>query len=222
MQRKNRRAAAIEPPQLAGPLAEPEEVLLLEPGTSYAQQRWQGQRFDAAEAEDVSLEQLDVRGGSFQGASLRLLQAADCRFDSADFASCALEKAYLRRVELIGCRMIGAQLSEGDLQDVRFVRCNARLLRCWNMRAAAVRFEQCQLQEASFEGANLAGAVFWRCDLSGADLRNTNLAGADLRGSNLAGLRVNAKDLKGVIVDAAQAVELIQIFGVTVLTDELS
>lgn len=221
MQRKNRRASAIQPPQFAAGLApDPAPPDALEPGANYAQRIWQGLRFDAAEAEDVSLEGLDVRGGSFQEASLPLVQVADCRFDATDFASCALEKAYLRRVELLGCRLVGVKLNEADLQDVLFARCNARLARFWNMRGAAIRFEQCALQEASFEGANLAGAVFARCDLSGADLRNTNLAGADLRGSTLAGIRVNAKDLKGAIVDAAQAVELIGLFGVKVLPDE--
>lgn len=223
MQRKHRRASTIQPPQFAAGLAlAPAPPERLEPGASYARSIWQGLRFDAAEAEDVSLEGLDLRGGSFQEATLPLLQVADCRFDATDFASCALEKAYLRRVELLGCRLVGVKLNEADLQDVLFARCNARLARFWNMRGVAIRFEQCALQEASFEGANLAGAVFVRCDLSGADLRNTNLAGADLRGSTLAGIRVNAKDLKGAIVDAAQAVELIGLFGVKVLADEAS
>jgi len=166
------------------------------------------------------LTQLDVRNGSFHDAVLPLLQATDCRFTTTDFANCALEKAYLRRVEFIGCRLIGIQISDADLQDIRFSRCNARLARYWTSSCKAMRFEQCALEEASFVGSNLAGAVFANCDLRGADFRNTNLSGADLRGSTLTGMQVHSKDLKGAIIDPRQALELIELLGVIVRAED--
>lgn len=216
MNRKRRAAFGMQPPQLDTSALAAVQVAQLETRGSYAQQLWQNLRFDAQEAEDVAFEQLDVRSGSFQEAELPLLQIADCRFDTTDFANCSLGKAYLRRVELLGCRLLGLKLTDADLEDVLFSRCNARLLRCWTSSAKSLRFEHCALQEASFDSSNLAGAVFYHCDLSGADFRNAKLRGADLRGSTLSGIQINSQDLAGIIIDPSQAIELIQLFGVTV------
>lgn len=221
MNRKHRRSPGVQPPQLpAAGAAEAQAAEFLEPRAAYVKQIWVGSRFDAQAAEDVSFDQLDLRNASFQEANLPLLQAADCRFDTCDFASCALDKAYMRRVEFNGCRLLGLKLADADLEDVRFSRCNARLARCWTTRCKSIRFEHCALQEASFDGSNLAGVVFYKCDLSGADFRNTKLKGADLRGSTIAGIKIDSKDLAGVIVDPNQALELIQLFGVTVQPEE--
>ena len=55
MQRKNRRASAIQPPQFAAaPALDPAPPAALEPGASYAQRLWQGLRLYVSEAEDVS------------------------------------------------------------------------------------------------------------------------------------------------------------------------
>ena len=222
MNLKRRAATPIEPPQLSNvSAANPQHVPSLEAQAAYVQQAWAGLHFDAQEAENASFEQLDVRNTSFQDANLPLLECADCRFDITDFANCSLNKAYLCRVEFIGCRLIGTKLTDADLADIRFVRCNARLMRCWTSLARTIRFEQCDLQEASFDGSDLSGAVFHKCNLSGADLRNAKLKGTDLRGSQIAGIKVHGKDLAGVIVDPTQALELIQLFGVQVQTEDL-
>jgi uncharacterized protein YjbI with pentapeptide repeats len=221
LSRKHRRPSALQPPQFSTtvPLAA-QTVALLETCATYTEQAWIDQHFDSQSAEDVCFERLDVRGGSFHDAALRLLQATDCRFDTTDFANCALEKAYLRRIEFLGCRLIGIKIGDADLEDIRFSRCNARLLRCWASSCKSIRFDQCALQEASFDGSNLAGAVFYKCDLIGADFRNTNLEGADLRGSTLAGIQIQSKDLKGAIIDPAQALELVQLLGVIVRPED--
>lgn len=222
LNRKRRTPSSIQPPQLSNAASSnPQIVQFLEARATYAQQLWINLHFDTQEAEDVAFEQLDVRQASFQEADLPLLQSADCRFDSTDFANCSLDKAYLRRVEFTGCRLVGLKLTDADLEDVLFSRCNTRLARCWTSTAKAVRFEHCALQEASFDGSNLSGAVFYKCDLSGADFRNAKLKGADLRGSTLSGIQINSKDLAGAIIDPAQAIELIQLFGVTVRPEDL-
>lgn len=220
MNRKHRRATSIQPPQF-GTLAEDEampEVLV--PRAAYTQQRWFNPQFAAQQADDVALAELDIRQGSFAAAELSLLQATDCRFDTTDFASCSLNKAYIRRVEFAGCRLIGLQLTDADLEDVRFSRCNGRLARFWSSSLKSVRFEHCTFPEASFDGSNLTGAVFYKCDLRGADFRNARLKGADLRGSLLAGLQVHSNELAGVIIDPAQALDLIQLLGVTIRAEE--
>lgn len=216
-----RKQASIQPPQLPTPLpGQPESNVALISGELYSQQLWLNLSLDLSEAEEFSFEQLIVRNVSFQQTELRLLQSIDCRYDACDFANAALEKAYMRRNEFTGCRMLGLKLMDADLQDISFAACNFQLLRCWTSHLKAVRFEHCNFREASFDGTDLSGVVFYKCDLSQADLRNTKLKGADLRGSSIAGMQVLGKDLAGVIIDPGQALELIQLFGVTVRTEE--
>jgi hypothetical protein len=42
------------------------------------------------------------------------------------------------------------------------------------------------------------------------------MKGTDLRGSTITRLQIGARELAGVIVDPAQAIQLIQLFGVVV------
>lgn len=210
------------PPVFQQPFpSEPTIVEELEPGGSYVQQRWVNLAFDQQDAEDLSFEQLQLSGVHLQQAQLKLLQAADTRCETVDLAGAVLEKAYLRRVEFQGCRLLGTSFLDADMQDVRFTRCMGNLLRVWNSACRSVRFEHCTLHEASFDGADLSGVVFDTCDLSGADFRNAKLKGTDLRGSTITNLKVGPRDLVGVIIDPAQAVQLIQLFGVVVKAEEL-
>ena len=219
--KKSAGAGQPQPPQFATPI--PNESIFidaLEAGESYTQQRWVDARFDAQEAEDVAFDQIIARNVRFGEANLRRLQALDCQFENADFANCSLEKAYLRRVEFAGSRLLGVKILDGDLEDVRFTRCSLNLGRLWTSSCKSLRFEHCSLQEASFDGTNLAGVVFYKCDLSQADFRNTKLKGADLRGSTIDGIKINAADLAGAIIDPAQAMQLIELFGVTVRSED--
>jgi uncharacterized protein YjbI with pentapeptide repeats len=218
MQRKTRgQPGTPQAPQYEHPFpSEPTIITELEAGTHYVRQRWVNLAFDGQEAEDVSFEQLQLAGVRMQQARLPLLQAVDTRWETSDVAGGVFEKAYLRRVEFQGCRLLGTSLLNSDLEDVRFTRCMANMLRVWTSRCRSVRFEHCSLCDASFDGADLAGVVFENCDLTGADFRNANMKGTDLRGSTITRLQIGARELTGVIVDPAQAVQLIQLFGVVV------
>ncbi len=204
-------------PQFKQPVpSEPTILTELEAGGHYTQQRWVNLALDGQEADDVSFDQLQLSGVRLQQARLPLLQAVDTRCENVDFAGCVLEKAYIRRVEFQGCRLLGTSLLNADLEDVRFSRCMANMLRIWTSSCRSVRFEHCSLCDASFDGADLSGVVFDTCDLTGADFRNANMKGTDLRGSTITRLQIGTRELAGVIVDPAQAVQLIQLFGVVV------
>jgi uncharacterized protein YjbI with pentapeptide repeats len=215
--KKQRAAEAPQPPSFTMPLpSAPASVEQLVDRASYAGQRWHDLHLDAQEADDCSFEQLHIRGGSLRETHLTLAQFADCKIETVDLAGAVWEKAYLRRVEFVGCRLTGMQWLDADLEDVRFTNCAGQHLRIWTSMAQRVRLEQCTLGESSFVGSKLPGAVFVGCDLAGADLRDTMLKGADLRGSALGGLKIGPRELNGVIVSPAQAVDLIELFGVVV------
>jgi uncharacterized protein YjbI with pentapeptide repeats len=57
--------------------------------------------------------------------------------------------------------------------------------------------------------------------LTNADLRKTNLKEADLRGSKLDGLQISPKDMQGAIISPTQAMQVVNLLGVTVMDEEL-
>lgn len=206
-----------QPPEFTTPLPSGLTVVeQLEDGAAHTRQRWADLALDGQSADDLSLDQILLRSVSMRETRLTIAQLIDCRAENCDLAGLALQKPYLRRVELAGCRLSGAQWLDADLEDVRLTGCSAGLLRLWGATARRVRFEQCALQEASFDGSNLSGVAFIGCDLTRADFRNTTLRGADLRGSTISGLQIGARDLVGAIIDPEQALQLIELFGVTV------
>lgn len=205
------------PPQLT-PAAQPDGDL--SDHASFTHSALADCRFDGQAADDVLFEQVAGRRISFNQARLSLAQLLDARFDACDLAGSEWEKAHLRRVEWTGCRMVGIKIDDARLEDVLFHKCNGELARVWNSTCKSVVFDQCTLREASFEGTDLSGVIFRRCDLSKADFRGAKLREADLRGSTIDGMQVGVKELQGAIIDAAQAVRVAGLLGITVKEED--
>ena len=108
------------------------------------------------------------------------------------------------------------QLFAVRLQNILFQACTFEDAQLATAVCKAVRFEKCNLRNASFELADLAGGMFHQCDLTNSDLRGTQLQGTDFRGSVLNAVQVGAKDLQGAVIDAAQALQIVGLLGVTV------
>jgi uncharacterized protein YjbI with pentapeptide repeats len=168
-------------------------------------------------ADDLAFERVSAARLVLSQSQLARVQWSDCRLEGCDLAGATWEQAYLLRTELRGCRMLGVNWIGARLDQVLLQQCNATAAQLWEIRCRQCVFERCQLADASFEGASLAGAVFRDCDLSNANMQGAALTDADLRGSTISGLRVRPEDVRGLILDAAQAVQLAQLFGVRVL-----
>jgi uncharacterized protein YjbI with pentapeptide repeats len=213
-------AAGLQPPELPATLSPAAEPVMLFDGASFAGALLVDADLSASQAADLLLDRVVCRRVRFTQSELTLAQLTDVQLDGCDLAGATLSKAQLRRVELLGCRLLGAALLDARLDDVLVQRGNGESLRCWSSTLRAVRFERCDLRAASFVGSDLSGVVFHDCDLTGADFRDATMRGADLRGSALAGVQLGVRELQGTIVSPAQAVELAQVLGLTVLPEE--
>jgi uncharacterized protein YjbI with pentapeptide repeats len=170
-----------------------------------------GQKAEAPSFAEVVFDKTRLSGTEFSKPRLQ-----DCRLRSADLSAARWEHVRLRRVEIVDSRLLGADWTESDLEDVLFRSCTLDGILLAASRWRSVRLENCSLKNAVLENAELPGAVFLDCDLAGADLRGALLAGADFRGSKLGGLQAGPKEMKGAIVDSLQAVQVAAILGVVV------
>lgn len=167
-------------------------------------------------ADYLTFAQVQCKGVNMNSTTFTHLQLSDVRLNECDLANAHWPEAGLHRVEAIECRMTGFVAIEAKFQDVLFKQCKINLAQFRFSTFKAVRFEDCDLSDADFQGADLTGVSFVRCNLQNVEMSGAKLIGADLRSSTLDGLRAGPRELQGAIVDAAQALVLVQAFGIIV------
>ncbi len=164
----------------------------------------------------ATFEQTLFRRVNLTQAHLPKLRLLDVQLEACDLTATGLEQARLQRVLFNGCRMMGAQLLDARCEDVIFRECLLEGAVFVGTTFKAVRFEHCDLREAVFTETDLSRVVFQRCNLTRVDVRGSKLVGADLRGSLINGMKAGAKDLKGAIIDPTQAIQVVNVLGLTV------
>jgi hypothetical protein len=94
-------------------------------------------------------------------------------------------------------RLVGVDVSEAFLQDVRLDKAE---LRRGAFRAADLRrahFRNAMLEDTNFTSANLRDANLRNADLTGATFLNADLTGANLSGADVNGAVFDKADLRG-------------------------
>jgi uncharacterized protein YjbI with pentapeptide repeats len=147
---------------------------------------------------------------------LSSVQTIDVRFTECDFSNGVWQQLYFQRVELVGCQLMGWHAIEGHFQDTLFKSCRSHFCQFRFSTFKSVQFEDCDLSDADFQGADLSGVKFVNCKLRNVEMSGAKLRGADLRGSHIDGLRAGLPELQGAIIDPAQALALVEQFGITV------
>jgi uncharacterized protein YjbI with pentapeptide repeats len=165
---------------------------------------------------DVFFEQVHLRHVSFTQTRLNKLRVTDLCAEVCEFSGSNWENPRLRRVEFIGCRLLGVQWLEVQCDDVFFKDCILEGAVLVKTTCNAVRFEKCNLRGVILDESNLSGVVFSHCDLTNASFRASTLNKTDLCGSILNGVQANPQDLRGAIIDAAQAIQVVGLLGLTV------
>lgn len=178
---------------------------------SLVHEQWTGQSI-----ERISLDQILLKQVSLHATELAHAQVSDSRCLECDFANANWFQPDFARVEFLNCRLTGFQAIEARLQDVLFKDCQLSLAQFRFAVFKSVRFEHCELSDADFQGTDLSGVVFADCDLSRAEMSGVKLVGADLRGCELNGLHASWPELQGAMIDPAQALALVQAFGIVI------
>ena len=167
-------------------------------------------------AEQIVFQQSHLSHVSLARTEFAAPELVDVRLDACNLAGIQWRKAHFNAVELNDSTLVGARFSEATSIDDTVIRgCNCELAFFWKTRFRVVRFERCNLRRAAFIDADLSGVVFHECEMAGTDLRGAKLAGADFRTSNITGIVVGPADLRGAIIAPSQAVDLVELLGVT-------
>ncbi len=164
----------------------------------------------------VLFEQVHCWHDVFLQACFTGIRLFDCLMERCDFSAVDWEKARMRRVDFLGCRLLGTNMIEATFEDVAFNGCTADGAVFGLAKFKAARFERCRMRGATFEGADLTGVVFHECDLAQADLRGAILHGTDFSASKIDGVTVSPGDLQGAIISPGQAVQVVELLGITI------
>lgn len=169
-----------------------------------------------ANAANIVLEQVAMRGATLLQSRFRSPRLRDLRADDCDLANADWERADGLRVEWRECRLVGFSAAESRWQDVLWRGCNLTLARFRFGDFRTVWFDQCDLTEADFHGAKLSSVRFTRCNLTNVDFSHVKLTGIDLRTSTIEGIKCGPQELTGATVTFVQAAYLAGHFGLVV------
>lgn len=152
----------------------------------------------------------------FIGTSLSHAYFRDCIFDHCELVNIELTESALKRVLFKECRMNGASFAESFLEDVQFEDSMMNLAAFGYAKQKRVGFLNCQLKEADFYENNWKQILFKECELSGVGFTGTSLNKIDLSTSNFDQITVDLENLRGAIVNQEQALDFLQLLGLTI------
>jgi uncharacterized protein YjbI with pentapeptide repeats len=175
---------------------------------------------DDQAAEQIVFQQAHLKHVGLARTELLAPELVDVRIEACNLAGVQWQKAHLNGVELSDSSLVGARFSDAASIDDTVIRgCNCELAFFWKTRFRVVRFERCNLRRAAFTDADLSGVVFHECEMTGTDLRGAKLTGADFRTSTITGIVAEPGDVRGAIIAPEQAVDLVELLGVTLKED---
>nr|BBH85975.1 hypothetical protein KTC_07260 [Thermosporothrix sp. COM3] len=182
----------------------------------YEQMLIEGMRFDGQDARLLHFEQTLCRDTGFRGVESEGIQLVDCRLVDCDLANARWSNGGLHRVTFQKCRMTGFIGTESLFEEVLFHDCMLDLALFRYAVLRHVRFKDCLLQEADLQGAKLTDVRFEGCSLAQVQLSQSRLRDVNIAGCAIDGLRIGMSEVAGLTVDPAQALALVQLFGVKI------
>jgi uncharacterized protein YjbI with pentapeptide repeats len=180
-----------------------------------------GEKFMTCDIEDLTIHRARLSGVVFNNVTFREVGFIGCDIEDVIFENCDLSNINLSdstifRTEFINCKMVGANLSGINFQDVSMNSCmgryaNGRYSTFKQFKIEDSFFDLADFQNAAFKESILKNTSFRECQMSGATLHNMDLSSCDIEG-----LGVRIEDVKGAIVSPVQAVSLAHLFGLII------
>ena len=170
----------------------------------------------------VRIRESEVHGVALEARTPVRLTLTDAVLEDCDLSNLDGRGASIRRSEIRQSRLVGFDVREGTIEDLRVLDSSLVLASFAFADLRNVVFERVNLNEASFMQARLEGVEFIDCQLAGADLRGARLKGATIRGASLDGV-VGVESLAGLTMPWADVVAstaaLAAALGITVESD---
>jgi uncharacterized protein YjbI with pentapeptide repeats len=204
----------------------------LEPGELAASGRpielvLEGALVDGSGLDAVHATRIRIKESKLHGVGLETDGPVELLLADAVMHDCALSNVVgrggtIKRSELRQSNLVGFDVSEGTVQDLRVIDCSLALSSFAFSQLRTVVFERANLAEASFMQATLEGVEFIDCRLAGADFRGARLKGCMIRGSSLDGI-LGVDALRGLTMPWADVVSsaaaMASALGIAVETD---
>ncbi len=195
---------------------------------SLAQYRQNEQKQRRVTFEKVRAGGIDASGVEYENALF-----TGCKFSGTDLSGASFQQA-----EFTDCDLSNALLADSFWENCRLIRCRLVGADLKNALLRGVTLQDCKGTDCCMDGASLKDVTATACDFTGASLREvrwknfrihdcvfrtnnffkSSLAGLDFSDCILESPTVSTPptELMGVRVSAAQAVDLIQLFGVII------
>lgn len=169
------------------------------------------------EQEDkIIFDQIHFRQISMEGIRFHQVEFVDCLFEKCDLSNVDFGNAVFHRVEIKNSKLLGTNISQSRLTDVKIEDTIANYLGMSFSKLKKVAFNKCLLNRADFIEATLDKVSFNTCELDGANFTETPLKGIDLSSNTYEQLTVSMEQLADCTVSTEQAIGFAKSLGLII------
>lgn len=182
-------------------------------GFAFAAEKYVSQDFYALELKACRLSGLVFDACMFEKSSFMDVLFIDCNFSGCDFSD-----SFFERCRFENCKAVGTNFQSACLKHTEICDSNFSYAVFDRASALAVRFSKVNFREASFAEMKWKHMQMQGCAFVQNNFFKSTLAGLDFSACELLAPTVSADgaELRGICIDAAQAADLIGVFGIRI------
>ena len=174
--------------------------------------------FDLEEIEDkVVFDQIHFDHISMNGIQFDRVEFIDCVFEKCDLSNVDFGDAIFHRVEISGSKLLGTNISQSRLTDVKIEESIANYLNMSFSKLKKVAFKEVKLNRADFIEAVFEKVSYEKCELDGANFTETALKNIDLSSNTYEQLTVSLEKLADCTVSTEQAIGFAKSLGLKII-----
>lgn len=114
------------------------------------------------------------------------------------------------------CHMVGVNFIESSIKYCDFVANQMQMSILSDLTFKSTVFKDTNMVDTSFINTKLGDISFLDVNLSNAEIVRTSMKNVDVTSAKIEGLRITPDDVRGMIVTEEEAIELINILGVSI------
>ncbi|SDN43256.1 Uncharacterized protein YjbI, contains pentapeptide repeats [Psychrobacillus sp. OK028] len=164
----------------------------------------------------IIFDQIHFQDISMDGVRFQQVEFVDCIFEKCDLSNVDFGNAVFHRVEIRSSKLVGANISESRMTEVRAVDSIANYVTMSFSKLKKVAFIKTTFNRADFIEATLEKVSFEDCELNDANFTDTALAGIDLSSNTYEQLTVSLDKMKDCTVSSEQAIGFAKSLGLTI------
>ena len=171
---------------------------------------------DEEQEDKIVFDQIHFRDKSMEGVRFQQVEFIDCIIEKCDLSNVDFGNAVFHRVEILSSKLVGANVSQSRMTDVKMVDTVANYVSLSFSKLKKVSFTKTSFNRADFIETTFDKVNFEGCELNEANFNGTALTGVDLSSNTYEQLTVSLDKMQGCTVSTEQAIGFAKSLGLQI------